>query len=95
MLSKDDILKIPRRNVRYQLYRIRTQEEGGPSHTAKTIKEYYEKQNNFTCWSDFARRWDVDKEGKHNRIVTRKFTELQEWNRQLTELVEELPWRPK
>ena len=87
MLTKEDILQLTRREARYHLYRIRTYEEGGSSHRAKAIKAYYEGQEGFTTWSGFARRWDVDEEGQHHKIVTRQFTEEQEWNRELSSLV--------
>jgi len=95
MLTKEEILQQPRRKIRYQLYRIRTFEEGGCSHKAKDLKEFFEHQEGFTSWSGFARQWDLDKEGKHFRIVQRKCTEEQEWNYQLNSLAEELPWLKK
>jgi hypothetical protein len=87
VLRKDDILRMTRREVRYQLYRIRTSEEGGSSHKAKDLKEYYERQKAFTTWSGFARTWDVGDEGYHYEVVERKYTEEQEWNRELSSLI--------
>jgi len=94
-MKKEDILKLGRRNVRYQLYRIRTEAEGGASHKAKQIKLYYEKQPGFTRWVGFAREWDVDSEGKHHLIVRRRNSEEQEWNYKLSGLAVELPWSRK
>jgi len=86
-LTKDDILQLTRREARYHLYRIRTHEEGGVSHKAKTIKAYYEEQEDFTTWSDFARKWDIGLKGQHHKIVKRQHTEEQEWNRELSSIV--------
>lgn len=91
MLTEQDILKLPRREVRYHLYRIRTYVEGGSSHRAEPFKEYFESREGFTNWNGFARTWDLDVEGSHHEIVKRKFTEEQEWNYQINSLVEELP----
>lgn len=87
MLTKDDILGMTRREIRYHLYRIRTSEEGGVSHKAKALKEYYEGQEAFTDWSGFARTWDIGDDGHHHEVVERQFTEEQEWNRELSSLV--------
>ena len=95
MLTKEDILQLSRREIRYQLYRIRTFEEGGSSHKAKDLKEFFENQKGFTCWSGFARQWDLDQEGKHFRIIKRQFTEEQEWNYKLNSFAEELPCQKK
>ena len=95
MLTENDILKMRRRQVRYHLYRIRTHEEGGASHRAKAIKEFYENREGFTGWRGFARTWDVDEEGEHHKIVKRRFTEEQEWNNELAEIVGEPSWQPK
>ncbi|GAH00147.1 unnamed protein product [marine sediment metagenome] len=86
MLTKAEVLSLSRREVRYHLYRIRTYEEGGSSHKANALKEYYERQKGFTNWSGFARTWDVGDEG-HHKIVEREFTEEQEWNSELSSLI--------
>jgi len=91
VLTKEDILKIPRSRVRYKLYRIRTYEEGGMFHNANDIKEFYENQEGFTTWIEFARTWDIDKEGQHHRIIKRLMTEEEEWIAQLQELAEVMP----
>jgi len=90
LLTDADILKMPRSTVRYFLYRIRTWAEGGPYHDAEEIKEYYEKQKGFTCWEEFARIWDIDEEGKHNRIVRRSETEEEAWTDVLKRYMKEL-----
>ena len=86
-MTEDDILQLTRREVRYHLYRIRTHEEGGTSHRSNQIKSYYEVQEDFTTWSDFARKWDIGPEPQHHKIVKRRFTEEQEWNQELSSLV--------
>jgi len=90
-LTKTAIKKIPRSQVRYHLYRIRTWVEGGPYHEAEIFKEFYEKQKGFTKWEDFARIWDIDEEGKHYRIIRRSVTEEEEWRAILERTAEALP----
>lgn len=89
-MTEADILKFTRRQVRYQLYRVRTEELGGPAagDDAQPLREFYEQQPGFTHWLHFAERWDLDEaEGQHHRIVKRKMGEQAEWNGRLANLV--------
>ena len=89
-MTEADVLKHTRRQVRYQLYRIRTEVLGGPKagREAAKFRKFYEKQDGFTHWIHFAERWDLDDtEGQHHRIVKRKIGELAEWNGRLANLV--------
>ena len=94
-MEPDDITKkLTRRQVRYQLYRFRTETLGGPkaskSKRAKALREHFEAQDGFTDWIHFAERWDVGEEGEHDRLVKRKIGELAEWNGRLSNLVTDL-----
>lgn len=97
MITRKHILKLRRGQVRYLLFRIRTFYDGGPEYPeeAEPFKRYYEKQKGFTSWREFARKWDIDVEGKHHKIILREATEEEEWNTQLTSLARELVWSRK
>ena len=89
-MTEADVLAHTRRQVRYQLYRIRTEELGGPSagKDAAPFRKFFEAQPGFTHWLHFAERWDLDETpGQHHRIVKRKIGELAEWNGRLANLV--------
>ena len=94
MMEQADVLKFTRREVRYHLYRFRTERLGGPkaskSKRAKALRAWYEEQDGFTDWIHFAERWDVGDEGEHHRLVKRKIGELAEWNGRLANLVTDL-----
>ncbi len=93
MVTKEDILTVPRSKIRYKLYRIRTwyQSKGDRPHDADNIKEYYESLPEFTNWETFAERWDVGAEGNHATIVKREIGEQAEWRARLENLIPEAP----
>lgn len=92
-MTRKEIRAMPRSQVRYHLYRARTEEDGGCEceEATEEIKNFYEKQKGFGGWNGFARTWDVGKEGDHHVIIERKETEEQEWNAVLMGLVKDLP----
>lgn len=89
------MLSLPRRKVRYHLYRLRTkaerirdaEDESGP------FGVFFAGQEGFDGWENFARTWDVGPEGKHDRVVRRLHTEEQLWNMKLAKLA--MPLRRK
>ncbi|MFQ6062620.1 MAG: hypothetical protein ACE5J9_05535 [Methanosarcinales archaeon] len=93
MIKESTILKMPRSQVRYLLYRIRTEIEGGckAPKEARKIKKFYENQEGFTNWIGFARRWDIDIEGKHDKIIKRRLSEEEDWRLQVLSLAREMP----
>lgn len=86
-MKPEDILKLSRNEVRYCLYRIRNEAEGGAlaNEDAAPIRWFFEQQPGFLGWAGFARTWDVGEEGKHDLIMAREITEEQDWNRRLNE----------
>lgn len=89
-MKKDDILKMKRSQVRYHLYRVRTYVEDGTKYEREDIKKFFERQKGFTSWQEFARIWDVDEEGRHDKIIRRSETENEEWNKILEKEAREL-----
>lgn len=90
-----EILDTQRRRIRYHLYRLRSEHEDLVPATkeSKRIGAYYESEQGFDGWLNFARTWDVAHEGSHDRIVTRLHTEEQEWNTRLAAIAR--PLTPK
>jgi hypothetical protein len=85
-------LELPGRQVRYWLYRFRTNAEGGAPATGapRGLKPHFEKLPGFRGWKEFANTWDVDKD-KPFDIYSRQFTELQEWEATLEKVLRDLP----
>lgn len=73
------IKDMPRSDIRYRLYALRT---GKEFDRTNEIKTYYEAQPGFTSWSDFAMKWDIGKsEGPEKfKIVKRLLSETEEWD---------------
>ena len=76
---------LPRRKLRYWLYRFRTEAiESVPSNGApEGLKAYFESLPGFSGWKDFAVKWDVPP-GQANEVVPyeimpRKFSVWEEW----------------
>lgn len=86
-MKAKDIAATSRSEVRYRLYRIRTDvEDGVDAAEFDETRRFYEDQPGFLGWWLFARRWDVAEEGQHDQVVRRARTEEQEWNERLMEV---------
>jgi hypothetical protein len=85
-------LELPGRQVRYWLYRFRTEANGGAKSNGapRGLKQYFEKQPGFRGWKEFANTWDIDKDDPL-KIYSRRFTELQEWEATLDRVIRDLP----
>ncbi len=74
------LLRRTRRDVRYQLYRLRTDAEGKcATESTKEFAETFEKQDFFDGWRNFATTWDVAYDDPY-RIVHRMHSEQEEWD---------------
>lgn len=84
--------ELPRRQLRYRLYRIQIQ---NPVDEEDGIREFFETQLEFDGWHNFAVTWDVGKEGTfpegHWIAVKRKKSMLQEWEEVVSKHVQEFP----
>ena len=85
IVKRSDFARLPRRKLRYWLFRFRTEEiqsvstNGAP----EGLKEFFEGLPGFTTWKEFAVRWDVP-DGEPREvvplvIVPRKFSVWEEW----------------
>ena len=88
--------ELGRRQVRYWLFRFRTQAEGGskandaPPGLRETFEEHRGSKTKREFWLAFAVSWDV---GENNplEMVSRKFSVWEEWNAILRQSVKTLP----
>ena len=80
--------ELPRRKIRYWLYRFRTEATGGAKATnaPRGMKVHFESKPYFDGWDGFANTWDVDNEDPF-KIVSRRFTELEEWEATLRKVL--------
>jgi len=83
---------LPRRKVRYWLFRFRTEAEGGPKATGapRGMRKYFEEQEGFGGWIDFAVTWDVNPE-EPLQIVPRRFSVWEEWDATLNMVLRDMP----
>ena len=73
------LLRKERKNVRYQLYRLRTESEGKTSSdSTKEFKQKFESQSYFDGWRMFGTTWDVAFDDPY-RIVHKTLSEQEEW----------------
>jgi hypothetical protein len=73
-------LRRARKEVRYQLYRLRTDAEGKNSHeSTKTFIKKFEDQPYFDGWRNFGTTWDVAQDDPY-RIVHKTLSEQEEWD---------------
>lgn len=92
-LLQQHILSRQRGEIRYQLYRLRTEAEGGERAAPECweLAKWFESQEAFTTWAEFARKWDTGPEGRHDQVVRRLHTEEQLWNMKLAGIAQPLP----
>ena len=83
---------LTRKRVRYFCFRIQNEVEGGAPapEIPEGFKEYFEEQELFTGWENFAATWDVTKDDPF-KLYKRRFTIHEEWNATLRAVVPELP----
>jgi hypothetical protein len=76
-----DFKSLPRRQIRYYCFRLRTEVEGGAKAEPlpEGFKEHFEKQEVFYGWRAFGASWDVSKVDPL-KAVSRQFTIHEEWN---------------
>lgn len=80
--------------VRYRLYRLRTEADGGAAYDLEPeIKEYFESTDYFVDWTSFAYLWDAKKVDGKWVTYSRRFTEAEEWNAVLRRETTVLPMR--
>jgi hypothetical protein len=73
-------LRAQRKNIRYRLYRLRTEKEGlSASGETDDFRQRFENQAGFDGWLNFAVTWDVAFEDPY-RIVSRRLSQEEEWN---------------
>ena len=73
-------LRRARKDVRYQLYRCRTEAEGkGASDVEEDFKNKFENQDTFGGWRFFATTWDVSFDDPY-RVVHKDRSEQEEWD---------------
>ena len=75
-----------RRRIRYWCFRLRSEEEGISKSKGKPagLKPFYEKQEWFDGWENFAATWDLDDEDPF-KTVPRWESVHEEWDRTLEE----------
>jgi hypothetical protein len=82
---RDDLVKAEvRRTVRYWCYRHQTEAAGGASaDDAPTgFRKYFEAQDLFSNWSNFAVKWDVAEDDPFT-LVRRGKSVWKEWDEEL------------
>ena len=74
--------RIKRKQIRYQLYCLRSQTEGKPlpENLDKTLVGHFMLQPGFDGFKNFAVTWDV---ALHDpmKVVSRNYSETEEWDR--------------
>ena len=92
-MSRRELLEMGRRHLRYHLYRIRTEVDGGceAPEISQRIKKFFETEEGVSNWSQFARAWDVRSDSNYDRITLRGKTEEEEWNEELRKNSKPLP----
>ena len=69
-----------RKQVRYQLYRLRSEAEGkSQSQSTEDFKKSFESQPLFDGWRMFGTTWDVSMDDPY-RIIHKDISEQDEWN---------------
>lgn len=72
-------LRRRRKAIRYKLYRLRTEAQGRvAAEVEDEFREFYEKQEGFGGWKNFAMTWDVDLDDPEV-IIHRDRSEAEEW----------------
>jgi len=81
-----------RRIVRYWCFRFQTEVSGGASadDAPKGLRTYFEKQDLFSNWNNFAVKWDVDRLDPFT-LVRRAKSVWREWDDALVKDVPILP----
>lgn len=73
-------LRRQRKNVRYQLYRLKAESFGSTFNVSeKEFIERFENDPAFEGWKKFAETWDVSLDDPY-RIVSRKISQADEWD---------------
>lgn len=73
-------LRAARKKIRYQLYRLRTEQEGKcAAESTDEFKKQFEDQEFFDGWNNFGTTWDVAFD-EPTRIVHRTLSEQEEWD---------------
>jgi len=87
-----ELRELSRRKLRYRLYRI---QNGNPVDKDDGIKQFFEGQEEFDGWHNFAVTWDVGKEGEfpkgHWVSVSREKSMMEEWQEVVQDLVQDFP----
>ena len=85
IIKRNEFAQLPRRKLRYWLFRFRTEaiQSVSTNGAPKGMREFFEQLEGFTNWKEFAVRWDVP-DGDPGRpvqmrIVPRKFSVWEEW----------------
>ena len=90
MAVDKELRTLSRTKLRYRLYRIKNKNEVDPK---DGIREYFEGQDEFDGWHNFARTWDVGREGPwpngHWLAVKRLKSMEQEWNEVLARVAQD------
>jgi len=93
IIKRNTFARLPRRKLRYWLFRFRTQaiQSVSSNGAPKGMREYFESLPGFTDWRDFAVRWDVPP-GDHGQpvplqIISRKFSVWEEWQAEMRQEV--------
>ena len=79
MKARDFKIRTERKKIRYVMYRIRTEIDGGPASGATNkFKETYENAEGFDGWQKFSVTWDVSLSDPQ-KIVSRSKSQAAEW----------------
>ena len=86
--------KMTKRQVRYLCYRLRTgaEKEEEVNDIPEGFKEYFEEQDYFDSWINFAMTWDIDDKLK---AELRTYDEQTEWNSVMKRESVEMPIKKK
>lgn len=79
---------VKRKQVRYMLFRLKTEADGGPKATSipRGFRPHFKKQEWFDGWENFGVTWDVEAE---DPLTTRPRYESihEEWDQQIEAMV--------
>jgi len=82
--------------VRYRLYRKRKEaQDGVPYDLEEWIIDFFEEQEDFLGWENFAIYWDVHYEEGVWVTFIRDHSEYDEWNARVRKLTDVLPMKRK
>lgn len=84
--------ELPRRKLRYRLFRI---QNGIPLDDSNEIQSYFEGQPAFDGWHNFTVTWDVGHQGKwpngHWKAAKLRVSAEESWNETLLEYAQDWP----